>query len=280
MANLLSPPPVGRPISLVNGNLPAEWRQWFVNVYRKLGGSEDIDLTGLTASTNDLNVLGAGSTGEVISWDSTNAATNVDAGSAGQVLTSNGGSAVPTFQGSTSTTNALVKLATFSSLNGLSEVVISNLTTAYSSYKLIAHEVRPATDAVRLRLQVSTDNGFTFKNSGGPYSWAWNARVIAAQGDFGNGQNEIDLIPAGSGFELASNISGEAPSVELNIMTPMDSGFTTSFMWHSTHINTPGDMVTGTGSARYSQQNQVNAIRLYWDSGLFADGEITVYGVL
>ena len=122
------------------------------------------------ASTTAYGVLAGGTS-------STSAIQNCGAGTSGQILKSNGASALPSFVAPSSVGGSMVLLQTITFDNTASSYnITSSLSSTYSTYKIIGTNIQGfngGSDTIALR--VSTDGGSTFATTGySVYGGAWN----------------------------------------------------------------------------------------------------------
>lgn len=115
--------------------------------------------TGL-ASTTAYGVLAGGTS-------STSAIQNCGAGTSGQILKSNGNSALPSFVAPSSVGASMVLLQTITFNNTASSYnLTSYLSSSYETYKIIGTRLQGIGAGKDCAFRVSTDGGSTFKTTG------------------------------------------------------------------------------------------------------------------
>src|SRR3989344_2129528 len=104
----------------------------------------------------------------------------------------------------------MVLLSTATASNSAS-ITFTGLSSAYSSYEIVAVDVLPATDSVSLFLRVSTDGGSTYKAGASDYDWTfvYTDTNEGATRNSDSADSEITLTDEATGHE-AGNQTGEA----------------------------------------------------------------------
>jgi len=226
-------------------------------------------------------------------------------GSSGQVLTSNGGSSAPSFQNGPSA-GALVLLATVNA-SGSSSVTFgsSYITSTYNKYVVEFDSVIPATAATQLELQVSTNNGSTWKTSG--YSWQSTFASLAAlnvshgtstaAADGNSSASAISLTGTNAAQTLTiapgpvvgmanvdltmASTSNNLASGTIRFSSPSGSGIT-NFVYDADYpANNGGGTLYFTqvsGSGEYLTAGAINAIKVFSSSGNIT-GNFHLYGL-
>ncbi len=200
-------------------------------------------------STTAFGILAGGTT-------STSAFQNCGTGSAGEVLTSNGAGVLPSFQASGGATTVLSS----QSLVGVNSVTFNNFvnTSKYMGYKLFMYGVNqgggPGIESIEL--QISTDNGSTFINTG--YYWRNIGGVL---------QSNV------SAFAVGSQHSTYMTNLELSLW-PFGEALTTKGI----------SMISASDSVQllrnfYNDTTSANAFKIYFPPGTNWDsGRATLYG--
>jgi hypothetical protein len=220
------------------------------------------------ASFTAYSVLTGGTT-------STGALQNVSGvGSSGQVLTSNGAAALPSWQTGTGGNLVLISSQTASSSANIS--FTSGITGTYNNYYLLYSNVFPVTNGVTLQLTVSTNGGSSYVSTG-YNSWLGNANMTNTAGyAFVDTTSGVILhINQGDTANTSNPINGYC-----NLMNVTAGTYFMSTNGTSTGYNTATPNVFVTTHAAMTNQAAVNAIRLSFQSGNIAQGTFTLYGVL
>ena len=113
--------------------------------------------TGLSTATTAYGVIAAGTT-------TTGAFQNIGTGASGEVLTSNGAGALPTFQAAAGGSD--VVLLSSQGMNGVNSLTFNSFVdnTVYNSYEVVMWGTNGTNNEIHG--QISTDNGATFVSSG------------------------------------------------------------------------------------------------------------------
>lgn len=193
-------------------------------------------------------------------------------GTSGQVLTSAGSAAAPTW--STPATGAMTLISS-TSLSSTASVSITGLNfSTYKTYVVYLVSVKnSATTAVAMR--VSTDNGSTWKTSG--YSTSYI---------YANGTTLASVAGGTSYFQINTGLYSSAYPIQAAIYLPSPvpataSGFAQFYYSGSEGYTTsPTNSVTTSGSGNNTNgYGEYNAVQLYPVSGNFTSGYINVYGI-
>jgi hypothetical protein len=209
-------------------------------------------LTGGTTSTGALqNVSGVGTTG--------------------QLLVSNGASALPTWQ-----TVGTGNLVLIQSLNASSSATISfttGITSTYTSYLFVFSALLPATNTATFGFQVSTNGGSSYISSGYSSGINYNNYNSAS---FTNANSTTNAVLTGP----LSTTSGYGFSGYLNCYN-ISNGDNVSFAGLGSFYGSSsgqGTMVTyGAGAGTTTD---VTAFQFSMSSGNIASGTISLFGIL
>jgi hypothetical protein len=189
-------------------------------------------------------------------------------GTSGQVLTSAGSGAAPTWATPSAGAMTLISTATPS---GTSFVDFTNLSTAYHYYVLVGKDIFTSGNGFTLQMVCSIDNGASFIS-------ASNYRVNGV--DYDNGAlSSISGQP--SSFQLVTGIrTNFSASVIANLfVNPNGSNFCVNSTGQSSHNNSTGFMP---GRALIGQllanTTPVNAVRVFV-GGTTLSGTFKLYGV-
>lgn len=190
-------------------------------------------------------------------------------GTAKQVLTSNGGSALPTFQ------DQDWQFITGTSATSVASVSFTDLSSTFYAYKFIIHHCQPATDAVGFYSRLSTDNGSTWISSASAYNYRQTIWNSAFSDISSTGATEIQLCSDNVGN--ASNTEGVWG--EITLINPMRSATYTTLFTQFMGVNSSGvaDNYVTSGSRLNAEAN--NAIQFYFSSGNIASIYIVMFGL-
>jgi len=229
--------------------------------------------TGLT-STTAYAVLCGGTT-------STGALQSIaGVGTAGQILTSNGAGALPTFQTVASTGGTVLLTSGTVSAAATLDIVLTGYTgyRGYRGLKIYLSGFLPATDGVFLYIRFSTDGGASYDATG--YQYAGGDIIqTPAQGTFGSAS--AAQIQTTSGAEIG-NASTEGTNLEATLLNQTSAAFFTRIFGVHCYMNnaaTSAIRVSTFGGARSAAQD-TDAIRFLFSSGNIASGNYAVYGLV
>ncbi len=203
-------------------------------------------------------------------------------GASGQVLTSNGADALPTFQSASG-----AYLLQSQTVTGVADVTFNStyITSTYSKYRIDIINAFPSVNSGDIiDLQVSLDNGSTYKTASGDYL----SQIISATGSsistvsstgatFGS-QYSIPLMDVTAGLDAGSVVNGE-----VNIYNPSGTSFAKQFHSRMTQFTTTSSDVVGimeTFGTYRGTTSAVNNIRIRAQSSeLNISGTFKLYGI-
>ncbi len=87
-------------------------------------------------------------------------------GTSGQILTSNGASALPTFQAASGVGGSLTLIQTQNASNVATISFTTGITSTYRRFIMLIDNMQPVTTSTTLTMQVSTDGGSNYLNTG------------------------------------------------------------------------------------------------------------------
>jgi len=192
----------------------------------------------------------------------------------GYVLTSNGSSALPSFQASSGSTGGLILLATKTASASASVAFTSLISGSYNNYVAIVSNYLPANDGTNLYVQFSTDNGSTYSNSctyasiAVPYNTSlWTNDYNAS----GTGYLVIDTVhnsgvPA-CAYVILQNITAASVNQGVNSTAQANSTLTSGYGFQicSSQSNSAGTVF--------------NALRFIASAGNITQGTFSLYAL-
>ena len=223
--------------------------------------------TGLT-STTAYSVLCGGTT-------TTGALQSVaSVGTTGQVLTSNGAGALPTFQAASGGTNNLVLIQSQTASTSSSISFTSGITSTYTTYLLVYSGIYTSDNSDSLGVQFSTNGGSSYLSSGyqGGFTYAsYNGNT------FINVNSTAQCYLGGpTGNTSSKFLSGSVYLYNLTTATPP------SMMGQFICQGIAGNSVVGNAFGYNTTTSGVNALKIFTttSSQTITAGKFTLFGVL
>jgi len=183
-------------------------------------------------------------------------------GTSGQVLTSAGSAAAPTWTTPTAAAMVLISTQTASASASLNWTGLST----YSRYMLILDNIRPATANASLQVQIGTGATPTYVTTG--YSYG-----VSSYGGTAEGNANGFLLSAGNFRTAAPGLNG---SIFLVATAGSYPGYTVTDGWYN-DVDSVAFHFAGGG--RYNSIATVTAYRLIFDTGNISAGTATLYGI-
>jgi len=208
--------------------------------------------TGMTSATS-YAVLCGGTT-------STNPHQSIaGVGSSGQVLTSNGAGALPTFQPNAPAGTTWVFINSQDASASADIQFTSGIDSTYTLYAIFWSNVTPGTTLQSLNFALSNDGGSTYHTSG----------YLMADTAGGTGTNQPSL---GSPTNTGAGCDGS-----IYIFNPASASIKTILLTFYTAIGSTSQCIGRGGSYDTAETN--NAVRFKFASGTVATGKFTLYGI-
>ena len=171
------------------------------------------------------------------------------------------------------------ELISSSTASSSSEITFTGLSSTYSTYAIVMHEVQPATDGVILYLRTSTNNGVSYDSGASDYAWA------------SIGTNDGGTFdPEGSAADTQISIAGDQASEELGnatnetlagtiwIFKPSDAQYC-KVLFDCNYTDLVDDQCSVHGSGSRLSAADVDAVRLFMSSGNISQGTFKLYGL-
>jgi hypothetical protein len=199
-------------------------------------------------------------------------------GSAGQVLTSNGAAALPTFQDAAGGGLVLLNSGAISGAATL-DIVLSSY-TAYRGFLVELHNLLPASDQA-LYMRTSGNGGSSYDAGASDYRWYMRAGRAGSTGPFGAGDvadSEIRLTgSAYAAVESTAAYGGITASIQL--MNPFVTSHYKRIISNAVYWGgADNDLVAADLIGARASTAVVDAIRLLFASGNIASGGWAIYG--
>lgn len=173
---------------------------------------------------------------------------------------------------------AVLAAGTLSSVAALNHAQLGLFSATYHAYKLIIHDLLPATNAVELHLQLSTDSGATYKSGASDYSHTRNISVVSGATPSAAGSNADAEIVLTAGVGNSPGAGNEV-KLEITITDPMDAGDQTCVMWALALTGSSGNWASVTGAGKYNPSGATDALRVLFSSGNISTGTYVLYGL-
>lgn len=196
-------------------------------------------------------------------------------GTSGQVLTSNGAGALPTFQSLAASSSAYVLIST-GTASSSSSIDFTGLSTTYSAYKIIYNNLYPGTTNTQFVMLFSTDNGSSFITSS--YQYTGMAQGTGSYAAAASTNSSSILLSNSVSFYTTTNTVGAG---EITLFNPAGSQ-ATKIISHTGagYAGSPLNPATYTTMGMYVTASAVNAVRLQMSSGNIGTGTFKLYGIL
>jgi len=215
--------------------------------------------------------MASGTDGNIISYDTSGNPVAVATGSDGQVLTSAGAGAVPTFE-TLPASGLYVKTATATISSTVSQIVLSNcFTSSYLKYMIIINGLRPSNTGEDLYYiplnssnQSSAEHGYALKQ----YTYNNSADNITA-----DNVNHVKL--------WTSTGTGEGKDIHgtLNVFNPLSGGSKHSYTYLFQGFKQSNGSGFLVGGGRSATTQTYPSFRLEMSATTMYGGTITVYGI-
>ena len=226
-----------------------------------------------------LQKMASGTDGNIISYDASGNPVAVATGSAGQVLTSAGAGAPPTFAAAAG--GAYEKLVTTSITSGaVSNITFDNtyITSTYRDYRIVCSDFEVSADS-ELRMTISDDNGSSFK-SGSNYRYA--SRSFKSDDTTNNraASGNTNFIITADNMKDGGSPSDHTSSIIIDIFNPLNTNTCFSAAWRGffTSATSLACGLYGGGFYNADASSSFNAVKLVLSSGNFELGSYTLYG--
>lgn len=193
-------------------------------------------------------------------------------GTAGQVLTSNGAGALPTFQAAAGGAGALVFIASATASASATISFDNNLSATYDNYLVMIENLLPATNAVTFQCRVGTGAGPTYQAT----NYSGNIYSNVGATSFASGTTAIDCNPTSRLSNTANRVSAyrfylfnvNNATTDKNLVGQAD-------YWDSSASTDANAAVAG----RWQGATVLTSLRFLMSSGNISTGVFKLYGI-
>ena len=194
-------------------------------------------------------------------------------GTSGQVLTSSGSTAAPTW--ATPSAGALT-LITTTTASSSANVLFTGLSSAYRNYMVVVSSAIPATNGALLECQLSINGGTSYVTQNW-YAAHWYAGVSSVVGS-GGSNDFVKLTETTSSTTTNGGVSGVI--MLFNPSNTAGGKIVRSEMAGYYTGGTPTNSGFSISSGSYLDfGNAVNAVNFLFDTGNIASGSFKLYGI-
>ena len=194
-------------------------------------------------------------------------------GTAGQVLTSGGVGATPTWGAAASA--GLVFLSETTISNDATVDITSGIDSTYDNYVIELINIVPATTNQQIYLRVTDDGGSTFKAGATDYEFHYNASNSAAGTYSGGNSTGAAQIAMGNVITNGGSASG---NITIKLYNPASSALQTCVGGTGVTIQTTSPALCNFAGT-YTATAAINGVRFLMASGNLTSGTIRLYGI-
>ena len=245
------------------------------NQFLQTNGSGVLSFASATPADNSITLakMASGTDGNLITYDTSGNPAAVATGNSGQVLTSAGAGAVPSFQAAAGGRYTLVSTATIN--GGATYIDMDNVFSAtYKNYLLVYTSVNPATDGADLQIQVKTASGVLSGGSDYVYGSAEIASNNNIASEYDTGQDYYK-INASSGI---GNQAAESASGTVIFYDPRSTTFYHNMQGMSAALSTGIDAISAWSVGTAKTTTALTGLRFKAGSGNLDSGILKLYG--
>jgi hypothetical protein len=238
----------------------------------------DVNVTTGKIADNAITLakMASGTDGNLISYDTSGNPVAVATGSTGQVLTSAGAGAVPSFA-TAAAGGSMVYLATTGTISsGTASVTLTAFDASkYDNYMFIFELFKPVNDSVLGQWQVSSDGGSNYITTYRDFNEPATTQVT--QGFFSPYSNSAYYSYGNATNEYGANGS-------YRLFSPHNTSMYSAFTSESAFGYDNGNRVmqqsaSAAGGSQVESTASLNAIKFYFSAGNIASGKILMYGI-
>jgi hypothetical protein len=234
------------------------------------------DNTVTTAKVTDdaitLAKMAGGTDGNIISYDASGDPVAVATGSSGQVLTSAGAGAPPTFAAAAG--GGAWNLIGTQEASSDATLTQTGLSSTYDVYKIFLSTFVPTTDGTGLFLFFGDSAGID--ESGNDYNYHFQ-NINTNSGTYGAGNSLTDAY-----MKIAGNVgssAGEGAGCEITIFCPSDGGLYATYFNNTAYTNATNTVQGGSGWGGRVSIITLDRVRVNFAAGNIESGRMSVYGL-
>lgn len=197
-------------------------------------------------------------------------------GSSGNVLTSNGAAALPTFQAAAAGGGGLTWIASVTASASASVNFDNKLTSTYDNYLIVMENMAPVTNGAYLRMQIGTGATPTYQTTGyfGQVTYtstgAWSVKTTATTG--------FDLMENDGTQGMASTSTSANSGSILFTNVNNSSNYKGVYATINYIITTTALLVTNIGNFQWQNATVLTSIKFIMSSGNISTGTFKLYG--
>jgi hypothetical protein len=196
-------------------------------------------------------------------------------GTSGQVLTSNGAGALPTFAAIPASGGDWTLVASASASTS-AEITFTDLVSTYQFYVVSITDLVPANNSVDLYLRTSTNNGASYDS--GSSNYAYNRYYVRPSADTASasaGSTVLNMTPV-----VLGNAANQTSNWLVYMFNPSAATYT-HFYWTGNAAQTGGGVTVYTtwGGGHRISAADVDAIQFTMSAGNIGGGEFRLYGI-
>jgi len=198
-------------------------------------------------------------------------------GTAGQVLTSNGNAASPTYQNVGAGTGAWVLISTQDAASSATVDFANLLTNTYRYYKIVAFNVVPATNGVDFYMRFGTGATPTWVSAN--YQWSGVVGNSAGNPATSGSASDAQMI-LNNTVSTLSNTAAKGCNFVVDIFDPSNASYAknASCMFDGWTSGTTGNnIVVSAGS--YNVTGAISSVRFLTSSGNISTGKFQLWGL-
>jgi hypothetical protein len=234
----------------------------------------DVNVTTAKIADNAITLakMAGGVDGNIISYDASGDPVAVVTGSSGQVLTSAGAGAPPTFAAAAA--GGAWTIITSTVISDDATIDFTGIDATYDYYVFVGSDVHPATDSQIFQIRVGDSGGV---DSGASDYRYHNTKLLDTTSSYASSLSTGDTeVHVGNSIGSAA---GEGINFTCHLMRPSDATMRPCFRVDYSLIDAGGQLYFGQSGGQRAAVITMDRIQFFFASGNLATGRITMYGV-